>query len=253
MDDVIERTNMYFDEANGLAQAQETDEFVGKKSPKNKSPHAAALAHKNKSPHSGGAVQKIVHLGQKPQARFYDEVDNSRETPFIPPIFKTRMKPHAAEPLPAVSVVEAFQRQGSSGEERLPHPYKTEIGNALKANLDGVDRIEMPADPVMPVDEYDCFWVASTLDLEQAIAEMKVAKEIAIDLEHNDMRSYQGLTCLLQISTRAKNYIIDPLVADVRKNCHLLNLVFADPNIVKVLHGAKSDVIWLQVCVCIWA
>ena len=48
------------------------------------------------------------------------------------------------------------------------------------------------------------------------------------------------------MSTRAKNYIIDPLVPDIRKNCHLLNLVFADPSIVKVLHGAKSDVIWLQ-------
>ena len=36
-------------------------------------------------------------------------------------------------------------------------------------------------------------------------------KELAIDLEHHNIRSYQGFTCLMQMSTRSKDYIIDTL------------------------------------------
>lgn len=39
---------------------------------------------------------------------------------------------------------------------------------------------------------------------------------------------------------------MDPLVPELRTNLHILNDVFADPKIVKILHGADSDIIWLQ-------
>lgn len=48
----------------------------------------------------------------------------------------------------------------------------------------------------------------------------------------------------MQISTRQKDYIIDTLA--LREELHILNEVFTDPKIVKVLHGADSDVEWLQ-------
>lgn len=48
----------------------------------------------------------------------------------------------------------------------------------------------------------------------------------------------------MQISTRQKDYIIDTLA--LREELHVLNEVFTDPKIVKVLHGADSDVEWLQ-------
>lgn len=49
---------------------------------------------------------------------------------------------------------------------------------------------------------------------------------------------------MLQISTREKDYIIDTLV--LRDELHLLNEAFTNPKIVKVFHGADSDVEWLQ-------
>ena len=75
--------------------------------------------------------------------------------------------------------------------------------------------------------------------------ELKQAKEIAVDLEHHDMHSYIGLVSLMQISTRDKDWIVDPL-KPWRENLQCLNEVFADPNIIKVFHGANMDIKWLQ-------
>ena len=47
-----------------------------------------------------------------------------------------------------------------------------------------------------------------------------------------------------QISTRETDYLVDVLKA--RDNVWLLNEVFTDPAIMKVLHGADMDVVWLQ-------
>lgn len=50
--------------------------------------------------------------------------------------------------------------------------------------------------------------------------------------------------CLIQISSRTRDYVIDTLA--IREHIHLLNDVFTNPKITKVLHGAESDVCWLQ-------
>ena len=47
-----------------------------------------------------------------------------------------------------------------------------------------------------------------------------------------------------QISTRETDYLVDVLKA--RDSVWLLNEVFTDPAIMKVLHGADMDVVWLQ-------
>uniref|UniRef100_A0A1I7X1Q2 3'-5' exonuclease domain-containing protein n=1 Tax=Heterorhabditis bacteriophora TaxID=37862 RepID=A0A1I7X1Q2_HETBA len=61
---------------------------------------------------------------------------------------------------------------------------------------------------------------------------------------HHDHRSFMGLTCLLQISTRENDYIIDPF--PLWMNMHILNEPFTNPKILKVFHGAERDIIWLQ-------
>jgi ribonuclease D len=68
--------------------------------------------------------------------------------------------------------------------------------------------------------------------------------ELAIDLEAHSFRSFQGFTCLMQLSTRSHDFLVDTLA--LRPHLHVLNRVFADPAVVKVLHGCDSDVVWLQ-------
>lgn len=65
------------------------------------------------------------------------------------------------------------------------------------------------------------------------LQDLRQAKEIAIDLEHHEVHSYVGLVCLMQISTRDKDWIVDTL-KPWREDLQVLNEVFADPNIVKV-------------------
>lgn len=54
----------------------------------------------------------------------------------------------------------------------------------------------------------------------------------------------QGLTCILQISTRGEDFIVDTLA--LRDDLQMLNELFTDPKIVKVLHGAIADIRSLQ-------
>ena len=68
---------------------------------------------------------------------------------------------------------------------------------------------------------------------------------MAVDLEHHNFRSFQGFTCLMQVSSRTRDFIVDA----IKLRAHLGNAlreVFANPSIVKVLHGSDSDIEWLQ-------
>lgn len=89
-------------------------------------------------------------------------------------------------------------------------------------------------------------------------------KEIAIDLEAHSYRSFAGMICLIQISLEVpvedghkkdgessknrverKDYFIDPF--PVWEHIHdALAPTLANPKVVKVFHGADSDIAWLQ-------
>ena len=69
-------------------------------------------------------------------------------------------------------------------------------------------------------------------------------REIAVDLEHHSYRSFLGFTCLMQISTRTEDFVIDAI--KLRSEMHRLNELFTDFTLVKVLHGADFDIEWLQ-------
>jgi ribonuclease D len=69
-------------------------------------------------------------------------------------------------------------------------------------------------------------------------------REIAVDLEHHSYRSFLGFTCLMQISTRSEDFLVDTI--KLRADMHQLNEIFTDWTLLKVLHGADSDIEWLQ-------
>lgn len=110
-------------------------------------------------------------------------------------------------------------------------------------------------------------WVDSAEQLQRVTEELKGAQQIAVDLEHHALRSYLGITCLLQLSTGAlhnlhpcfwkdsplndlkcqatsinltkhdvltgdKEYLVDALA--LHDHMHLLQDVLEDARIVKV-------------------
>lgn len=49
---------------------------------------------------------------------------------------------------------------------------------------------------------------AALRDMAEHLA---AAREVAVDLEHHDIRTFQGITCLMQISTRSHDFVVDTL------------------------------------------
>ncbi|CUS21724.1 LAQU0S03e09252g1_1 [Lachancea quebecensis] len=210
-----------------------------------KSEHALAANIKRDNREKAKAVQYLddspsLHDGapkkiSKPQLYFHRPIDNSESHPFKPLLEK---KPHALRSL------DESLRLTTEEEDipaHFPQPYGYEIDH--QEYSESVLQISDPI-PSLPWDETEAEWVDNTNALKLMFDELLLAKEIAIDLEHHDYRTYYGITCLMQISTRGKDWLIDTIA--LRDDLWILNEVFTDPKITKVLHGAFMDIIWLQ-------
>jgi exosome complex exonuclease RRP6 len=132
--------------------------------------------------------------------------------------------------------------EDGDGTSYYKHPYQQEIEQYTYP-----PQVRVHADPIpyLPFESTTATFVEDEKALEEMVEELKKAREIAVDLEHHDYRTYVGIVSLMQISTRDKDWIIDTL-KPWRRKLERLNEVFADPKILKVLHGAQSDIIWLQ-------
>lgn len=112
---------------------------------------------------------------------------------------------------------------------RYLHPYEQEI---KESEYPSSVYIETEPIPYHSFQKTSATWVDTIEVLQDMLKELKSAKEIAVDLEHHDNRSYIGIVCLMQISTRDQDWIVDTL--KLRDDLSLLNEVFANPSIVKV-------------------
>ena len=205
---------------------------------------------------------------EKPQLLF-ETVPTNRESDPFKPLLLT--KPHAVVPLETEPIsaddadsqlaygahlilhgrlgldLDVIRRnlrlpKDSNTGYRYPHPYQLEVEQYTYPSF-----VYTRAEPINyhPFEDSTATFVDTPDALDEMLAELRHAREIAIDLEHHDTRSYIGIVSLMQISTREKDWIVDTLVP-WRRQLQKLNEVFADPRILKVLHGAYMDIIWLQ-------
>jgi hypothetical protein len=113
---------------------------------------------------------------------------------------------------------------------RYSHPYEKEIESY---DYPATVYQTSPPIPYHPFDSTTAIYVDTPEALEEMLSTLKQATEIAIDLEAHDTRTYVGIVCLMQISTRDQDWIIETL-KPWRRKLECLNEVFADPKIVKV-------------------
>lgn len=66
---------------------------------------------------------------------------------------------------------------------------------------------------------------------------------LGIDTEADSMYAYQEKVCLIQFSDRNNDYIVDPLAGF---SLEPLAPFMADPNVVKIFHGADYDVVSMK-------
>ncbi|HEY6098292.1 MAG TPA: ribonuclease D, partial [Anaeromyxobacter sp.] len=79
--------------------------------------------------------------------------------------------------------------------------------------------------------------VADPLSLSRLAEALRGEPAVALDSESNSFHVYRERVCLLQVSTREHDYVVDPLAVDVRP----LGEVLCDGR-ETVLHGADYDV-----------
>lgn len=169
----------------------------------------------------------------RPQMQFKVPVDNSAQNPFRP---RLTDKPNSLKPL---ALLPEYDDTGNVVS--FLHPYEFEL---LKFEPPSEQlQKQKPVLPAPPA-QTELMLVDSMEALQQALTELREASQIAIDVEHHSYRTFMGITCLVQMSTRTKDYIFDTL--KLREDMHILNLVLTDPKVLKILHGADLDIEWLQ-------
>ncbi|XP_073459559.1 LOW QUALITY PROTEIN: exosome complex component 10-like [Aquarana catesbeiana] len=255
-DAILERVGMMLDEASGVHRSQEPILPAGLQAPKtiisswNRRSNDTSKKHKTQTFRLLQA-KNIV----RPQLKFKEKIDNTN-TPFVPKIF---IKPNAQKPLPETLRTKREKRPEDLDvpaaladfihQQRLQQPESDMLAHPYRYELDHFDplekHMEMPdIQPFVPLNDVPYHFINTLDDLVALNEKLLKCSEFAVDLEHHSYRSFLGLTCLLQISTRSEDFIIDPL--ELRGDLYILNESFTDPSIVKVLHGADSDIEWLQ-------
>ncbi|CDO75141.1 hypothetical protein BN946_scf184639.g3 [Trametes cinnabarina] len=228
MDQLLERADIGLDEFLGHSKAPAI--VVNAAQP-------AAQKQKKSTVQPGRldpAIQHASHLA-KPQLTFKRKVDNSAETMWRPTL---KHKYNAKVPL-------GYNLQEEDGDDVDPssslHPYRYEI-----KHISYPSRMFQPAPPIVPRSfaETPFSWVSTAAEFAAMLEKLRGAREIAVDLEYHSYRTYGGFVCLMQISTRGEDFVVDTLA--LRDEMEELNEVFTDPDVVKVFHGAESDVVWLQ-------
>lgn len=222
-DALFERINSDIDEASGLRKNADAEILDPSGLKKVEGP--SIVTGKN-------VVLLASRSVQKPQIFFEKKIDNSHKRPFLPLIEE---KPNNIKPLSIMLCID------DTGKEYYSHPYEYELQHWNPAS----SQLE-PVTPQLPnpVADTPIIMVETVEDLARMVSELKECKEFGFDIEHHSYRSYQGLACLMQISTREMDYIVDPLA--LRGKLTILNEVFTDPKITKVAHGADHDIFWLQ-------
>jgi ribonuclease D len=194
--------------------------------------------------------------------------NNGRTEVFLPPFLKKKY--FFKEPLLGLDDPE-WRRPGHGVETKLGemkpvrvspnvvapsyhyrHPYQIELQSidypTWQLEVPSVKPSKIPKADNPLTENYT--WI----DTPEALAELKRilesdepgAREIAIDLEAHSYRSFSGMICLIQISTKnGEDYLIDPFpIWDLIHDA--LAPTLANPNVGKVFHGADSDIAWLQ-------
>ncbi|VEN41035.1 unnamed protein product [Callosobruchus maculatus] len=193
---------------------------------------SASLASQHSNKAGGKAIRLVTGKNiERPQKFFKDKIINSSSLPWEPRI---KDKPNSLKPL-------AIFLEQYEDREEYSHPYEFEL-----------DRFAPPPEQLLkeepiipqPIEHTPFYEIDQPEQIESLVEKLRTCKEFAVDLEHHSYRSFMGITCLMQISTRDADYIIDTLA--LRDKLHLLNEVFTKSSILKIFHGAECDIQWLQ-------
>ncbi|PIK33178.1 putative exosome component 10 [Apostichopus japonicus] len=232
-DNIIEKVGILLDEASGIKKTESpllinTNQKVAN----------VSIASWNRKNDDSANPKQSFHMMYakntiRPQLKFEVKVDNSN-VPFRPII---KHKPNALKPL-NIDQGQKFQSvQDFITQQRMEFEIENfEPGDSHLEVEEGYQYLPVLTTPLT--------FITTPDQLKELSDLLNTQTSFGVDLEHHSYRSFQGFTCLMQISTRDHDYLIDTL--ELRSHLFVLNESFTDPKIVKIFHGAMMDIEWLQ-------
>ncbi|BBN17221.1 exosome complex exonuclease RRP6 [Marchantia polymorpha subsp. ruderalis] len=178
----------------------------------------------------------------KPQDKFDEAVDNftpfkhPRRNPWVKEADKDEVDVSAAAPENGAMEAELDDSAGDV------HPLENELNEMAY-----VEPLSEPLEATKPgsLEDTPFTFVDTQASLKTMAKKLRNAGEIAVDLENHHYRSYLGFVCLMQVSTRQEDFVVDTIAL----RSHIgpcLGDIFSDSRIRKVMHGADHDIVWLQ-------
>jgi exosome complex exonuclease RRP6 len=208
----------------------------------------------------GRMMQGLVEMA-KPQDTYNIQPNNHRLEPFVPKVHPS--KPFSVSGPLDLTLVQGHGLETRFGNKRkvvvspnivapshhVPHVYQKEIESFsyLDWQLEAPDTKPSKI-PIQ--DDLQATWVDNKEELAKLSKRLETADMVAVDLEAHSYHSFSGIICLMQFTIKdengkSENYLIDTLKLWHSINAYLAEM-FANPAIVKVMHGADSDIQWLQ-------
>ncbi|XP_011034310.1 PREDICTED: exosome component 10 [Populus euphratica] len=240
-DEIFERFDASIDEFRRVRE--ETDRVVGVDSEdgfqlvlgkKNKKSMKKTVSHDSVSRAGGDSGVKVADNKKW-------ILGNKAKVPFHIPTIRRPQEEHNILVNNSNRAFDHVWLERSEDGLRVIHPLER------LSVLDFMDKSTGDVEPAppLPIESTTFKLVEEVKDLKELAAKLRGVNEFAVDLEHNQYRSFQGLTCLMQISTRTEDFIVDTLKLRIHVGPYLRE-VFKDPAKRKVMHGADRDVVWLQ-------
>ena len=132
------------------------------------------------------------------------------------------------------------------------NPYSYEIHSALRPCPSFVDieyedwevRGDMTIPPLLELDATPVEVVDSEEKMKRLVSVLQTCRFISVSVMQHHYRSYLGYCSVIMISSPTTDYIVDAIKA--HDSCWMLNEVFTNPAILKVMFDAAEPLLWLQ-------
>jgi ribonuclease D len=82
-------------------------------------------------------------------------------------------------------------------------------------------------------------WIDTPSKIDEAREDISRSSIISVDTEYDSFRYFRTVLCLIQIEAEKKTWLFDPLNG---LDYSFLGTVFADPNVVKIMHAGDNDI-----------
>merc|ERR1711962_540502 len=131
---------------------------------------------------------------------------------------------------------ETTTEEATAEDAKQVHPYKDKL-ETFKPKEWQLKK-QMPQSS-SPLEDDTCTFVDTVTLLHEMMAELRKVKEVAIAVQFEKITHFLPNCCLLEISTRSHDYIIDALT--LKEELKIVNEITSDENILKVFYGTGNN------------